>query len=214
MTARKPIEPGARFGAWVVQGPAPTRRGCTHVRVRCACGVEAVRESASLRAGRTSGCQRCAGAARRLAEPSESRPEYGVWVSMIQRCTNPRRAKFKEYGARGITVCDRWLKSFSNFLDDVGPRPSPSHSLDRFPNNDGHYEPGNVRWATAQQQALNQRRNVRITHAGESLTLSQWAKRIGVSQFTLYGRKRRGLSDEDVLFPGRHPTSSTQTRAK
>jgi hypothetical protein len=73
---------------------------------------------------------------------------------MRRRCTNPNNADWKQYGGRGIKVCDRWIESFDNFLADMGPRPSPKHSIGRFPNNDGNYEPRNCRWATAAEQHL------------------------------------------------------------
>jgi hypothetical protein len=82
--------------------------------------------------------------------------EYRAWAGMIQRCTNPKNARWADWGGRGISVCDRW-HSFENFYADMGPRPSPDHSLDRYPNNDGNYEPGNVRWATRTEQQLNKR---------------------------------------------------------
>ena len=74
---------------------------------------------------------------------------------MLQRCNNPNNPAYHNYGGRGIKVCERWY-DFNNFLADVGERPHPDRSLDRYPNNDGHYEPGNVRWATAEQQRNNQ----------------------------------------------------------
>jgi hypothetical protein len=76
---------------------------------------------------------------------------------MNQRCTNPRNKRYADYGGRGIQVCDRWRTSFAAFLEDMGRRPSPEHSIDRYPNNDGNYEPGNCRWATAKQQRANRR---------------------------------------------------------
>lgn len=85
-------------------------------------------------------------------------PEYNAWVHMIQRCTNPNNKQWLNYGGRGIRVCDLWRLSYRAFYEHVGSRPSPLHSLDRI-DNDGNYEPGNVRWATAQEQGLNRRRN-------------------------------------------------------
>lgn len=93
-------------------------------------------------------------------------PEYAIWAGMIERCTNPNIRHWKDYGGRGITVCERWRgeHGFENFIQDVGRRPEgtlPSgravYSIDRFPNNDGNYEQGNVRWATPIEQANNRR---------------------------------------------------------
>lgn len=83
-------------------------------------------------------------------------PEFLCWKNMHDRCINPNHRAYHNYGGRGITVCERWRK-FENFLEDVGPRPTEIHSLDRWPDNNGHYEPGNVRWATPKQQIENRR---------------------------------------------------------
>jgi hypothetical protein len=106
-------------------------------------------------------------------------PEYDAWVSLIQRCTNPRNVKYPLYGARGIRVCDEWAGSFAAFLAHVGPRPSSQHSIDRIDTN-GHYEPGNVRWATLKVQNSNRRNVVRHEHAGLSLTVPEWEERTGL----------------------------------
>ena len=82
--------------------------------------------------------------------------EYKIWKGMKQRCTNPNHKKWKDYGGRGIKVCDRWLVSYENFLMDMGRKPGPEYSIDRI-NNNGDYEPSNCRWATDSQQMKNRR---------------------------------------------------------
>jgi len=84
-------------------------------------------------------------------------PEHDIWCGMKQRCGNPNDSAYEYYGGRGITVFEEWRRDFMAFYNHVGPRPSPEHSIDRYPNNDGNYEPGNVRWATRSEQARNKR---------------------------------------------------------
>src|SRR5262245_9255007 len=88
-------------------------------------------------------------------------PELNSWYGMKNRCSNPKSSAWSNYGGRGIAVCQRWAESFNNFLADMGPKPSPKHSIDRYPNNDGNYEPGNCRWATQAEQRANQRPPIR-----------------------------------------------------
>lgn len=103
--------------------------------------------------------------------------EYDAWQHMKSRCSNPNDKAYKNYGGRGIKVCDRWMR-FLNFLADMGNAPSPEYSLDRYPKNDGNYEPGNVRWATFVQQQRNRTNNVCLTYNGKSQTLTEWASEV------------------------------------
>ncbi len=91
-------------------------------------------------------------------------PEYGNWRAMKRRCDSPNQPRFEHYGGRGITVCERWLHSFTNFYADMGPKPTAKHTLNRI-DNDGNYEPGNVEWATYKEQANNTSRSKRSSVA-------------------------------------------------
>ena len=148
--------------SWTIIGEAaPAKDRHRRVIARCDCGREAIVVFKNIKRGGSTGCKTCA--ARKnatkhgAARTGQNTAEYRAWCSMITRCTNPNRKKWPDYGGRGITVCERWRNSFENFLADMGPRPSPKHSVDRYPNNDGNYEPGNVRWATKAEQANNRR---------------------------------------------------------
>jgi hypothetical protein len=119
---------------------------------------------------------------------------------MIARCENPREPCYPNYGGRGIRICERWRARFAAFLSDMGERPM-GHSIERI-NNEGDYEPGNCRWATTAEQARNNRRNVRITHDGETLCVQDWAKRTGIDRRTLLWRLRNGVPQEELFQPG------------
>lgn len=106
---------------------------------------------------------------------------------MRSRCKNPNASNFPHYGGRGISVCARW-DSFENFFADMGPRPTLKYSLDRYPNNDGNYEPDNVRWATREQQHRNTRRNITVDLRGEKMILKDAARQCGVHISTVRTR--------------------------
>ena len=125
-------------------------------------------------------------------------PEYRAWVDIKRRCIDPRRKEYARYGGRGILLAPEWLDSFQSFYDHIGPRPSDQHSVDRI-DNEGHYEPGNVRWATRTEQANNQRSNRTITHDGETLTYAQWARRLGLSPGAIRRRLDLGWSNEETV---------------
>jgi hypothetical protein len=126
-------------------------------------------------------------------------PEYSAWLHMRERCFNPNNSRYARYGGRGITICERW-NAYENFSVDMGLRPSPQHSIERI-NNDGNYEPSNCKWATRKEQQQNIVHARLITFNGQTLCLSEWARRLGSCAGTLTGRIKRGWPLERVLTP-------------
>jgi hypothetical protein len=124
--------------------------------------------------------------------------EYYAWVAIKKRCYNPNNKDYKDYGQRGILVCDAWKDSFENFLLDMGNKPSPEHSLDRIDVN-GNYEPSNCRWATRKEQQRNKRNNVMFTYKGETKCISEWSEITGLSFQVIQSRINTGWKD-DIIF--------------
>ena len=124
--------------------------------------------------------------------------EYKTWVSMKQRCSNPRDKFYASYGGRGIIVCDSWHNSFEAFYKDMGPRPSIKHSLDRI-DVDGGYGPEKCRWATIDQQLSNQRRNIYVLYKGERITVSEAERRSGLPANIAHNRLKIGWTAEAAV---------------
>lgn len=206
MPAYKPIPLGSTFGFWTTLDDARPRVAC-----RCACGTLRHVVASTLRRGLSSscGCRRDERTRlRNTTHGSTESPEYYIWCGLKGRCLNPRNHKFAEYGGRGITVCERWRNSFEAFLEDMGRRPSPHHSLDRI-DNSGHYEPNNCRWATPDQQSNNKRNNRKV-FADANLVAA--ARLHGLQPQTLYHRLKAGWSIERALLtPVRHWPSQSST---
>ncbi len=110
---------------------------------------------------------------------------YHIWISMKARCNNKMYIDYKNYGGRGISVCDRWLHSFENFYEDMGPKPTNKHTIDRI-NNNGNYEPRNCRWITRLDQANNKRSNIIITYKNKTQSLAHWCRELGLKYSTTY----------------------------
>jgi hypothetical protein len=125
--------------------------------------------------------------------------ELSCWRGFIRRCTDQNDGSFAYYGGRGISVCDRWLNSYPAFLEDMGRKPSPKHSLDRI-DNDGNYEPGNCRWATKTQQMRNRRGRRVITFFGRPMPASEAAEMVGLKYDALLLRLDRGWTEERALL--------------
>ncbi len=187
--------PGDVFGDWTVLSLGSARPGSIKMWVCiCVCGTQKLIRQASLRDGSSTSCGCLAVSKAKVKNTkhglSES-PEYRTWKSIKQRCLNPKTRHYKDYGGRGIAVCDRWLNSFEDFLADMGKKPSPKHEIDRYPDNDGNYGPGNCRWASRSQQMSNTRRVPLITANGLTLSSKEWADRTGLKQETIMARINR-----------------------
>lgn len=124
-------------------------------------------------------------------------PEYDVWIGIRNRCNNKNEPQYKDYGGRGIKVCERWMKSFPDFLQDMGNRPSKNHSIDRIDVN-GDYSPENCRWATWLEQGSNRRDNVFYTIYGATKTQAEWAREFNVSHASIISHLKRGKSLEFI----------------
>lgn len=119
-------------------------------------------------------------------------PEYKIWRGMKDRCFNPNSPYFADYGGRGISIAPEWRDDFAAFFKAVGSRPNKKYSIDRWPNNDGNYEPGNVRWATRENQMRNTRLNHVVEINGRSQTVIEWAHEYRVPAGRVYQRLYRG----------------------
>jgi hypothetical protein len=193
---------GFRFGNLTVIDSARNQKEQV-VRI-CLCDCGAVCTKRSMTRARM--CEKCSRAINdaRIAEYArttfvthgharrgQQTKEFRAWSAMIARCTYPSQQNYGDYGGRGIAVCSEWSASFEAFLSHVGAAPGASHSLDRIDVN-GHYEPGNVRWATSREQARNKRVQRLIEYCGESMTLTEWAERLGVKVGTMWSRIKFG----------------------
>jgi hypothetical protein len=206
---------GKQFHRWTVLARhGSTPRGFAVLTCRCECGTVKNIQATSL--SRRSNPSKSCGCLRREGGPithgatkhGQATPEYRAWIGMKQRCYWKSFAQFRDYGGRGITVCDRWRNSFENFLADMGPRPTPGHSLDRFPDVNGNYEPSNCRWATIAEQHRNRRDNRLITHDGKTQCITAWAEECRINLSTLRSRLRNGMAIPAAL------TTKPDTRFK
>jgi hypothetical protein len=195
---------GQRFCRLVALGPIGREKdGKLIWCCRCDCGtITNVRGSALGSNTQSCGCQRREKATRNHTTHGMSgESTHSTWSTMIQRCTNPHNRKYPRYGGRGIEVYAEWRHDFQAFHDHVSRLPNygePNHTLDRI-DNDGNYEPGNVRWADPITQRRNNRNLTLLTFNGETQCLTDWAEQTGIDRRTIMKRIRRGWTIERAL---------------
>lgn len=198
---------GKEFGRWTVLSKAPQRSGKTHWFCRCECGKERSVPATKLLTEKSRGCgcvrRRPLGIVCGKKHGMSRTAEYVAWQQIRGRCENNARKDFHRYGGRNIRVSEQW-QSFEAFYDDMGPRPSSEHSIERR-DNDGNYEKSNCYWATSKEQARNRRTSRLLTFKGETRCLTEWAEVVGLRPITLTSRLRLGWSVERALTaPVRH----------
>ena len=172
---------------------------------QCVCGKIFTRTTPHLQVAvkkkvkASCGCMRRSSVAERnKTHGMTHHPLYGVWVDLRSRCTNPANKQYRNYGGRGITVCEEWVASFENFRDDMLPTYHHGFSIDRIDNNSG-YTKSNCRWADLKTQARNTRRTCMATTVYGTMCLADLARLTGMSQTTIYQRWKRGLRGDDLI---------------
>ncbi len=192
---------GQVFGKWTVLGYDHAKDRNSFWLCRCECGTEKPVRGTDLRSSVSTQCKSCASRQSPTKHGGSSEdgnsPEYRIWIGMKQRCYNPNAAGFKDYGGRGIVVCDRWKDDYAAFLEDMGPRPD-GLTIDRL-DNDGDYEPGNCEWKTQTYQNRHTRRNRYLEHDGRRMIVKDWAEELGITSQALQARIADGWTMERIL---------------
>jgi hypothetical protein len=195
---------GQTFGRLTALGPVGRKRRKIVWLCQCSCGNLYSVEGVYLRVGNTRSCGCLApdiNAERMSTHGMHSDPLYQVWQAMIKRCINCNDSRYSSYGGRGIAISGEWRHDFKAFYNHVSQLPNfrkKGYSLDRI-DNDGNYEPGNVRWATTGQQNRNNRRTHLVTHNGKTQCLTDWAQEYGLNRRTFTMRLERGWTFERAL---------------
>lgn len=193
------MEQGQRYGRLVAIEFADNINHKTRWLFQCDCGNKRIARIGHVRTGATQSCGCFRNEQTRQANTTHggaSSAEYGVWLGIIARCEDPDN---KHYGARGITICKQWRHDFGAFLTDMGPRPSTKHSIDRYPDKDGNYEPGNCRWVTQIEQMRNISTNRIVEFQWREMTLAEAVERSGLSYDLVWSRLKLGWSEKCAL---------------
>lgn len=178
-----------------------TKNGTPLWEFACACGSIIVRQLGAIKAGaaKSCGCKRSAlQRSNKTTHGMSGTKEYHAWVLMLSRCHNESDSSYHRYGGRGVTVCGRWRESFESFLADMGPSPSPAHTVDRKDGTKG-YDANNCRWATRREQSNNRPCNIHVTMNGRTMTLSQWCDELALPYKTVHARIKAGWEAATAL---------------
>ncbi len=195
------IEVGQKFGRWTTISETRIYDDRAAWLCRCDCGKERTVIVKSLMNGISKSCgclSRQITSVKNRTHGKSRTTTHDTWCGMIQRTEDKKCRSYPNYGGRGIKICRRWRESFEAFLQDMGEKPK-GKSIDRFPDNDGDYEPRNCRWATPKEQMRNTRANTHLTHNGRTATLSEWAEITGICIQTICTRLRRKWPISRVL---------------
>lgn len=210
---------GKRFGRLVVidRNPENTSTRTARWNCLCDCGSKCVAIGVTLTRGTKQSCgclqKERTSEANRTHGMSKT-AEYNIWCGLIARCFNQNDPAYYKYGGRGITVCKRWLNSFMDFYQDIGPRPGPEYSVDRYPNNDGNYEPGNCRWATPTEQANNTRSNRIVELNNTQYTIAELARELSIPAKTIHSRLSQGKELDNGLLSEVHKVQTYTVNGK
>jgi len=174
----------------------------------CECGKTTKTATYDLLAGKSKSCG-CVGIEKvgklNLKHGLSKTKEYAAWTNIRDRCYNKNNKHFYLYGGTGIKVCDRWINSFEDFLSDMGKAPTPNHSIDRYPNNSGNYEPLNCRWATTLEQNRNQRSNKWLEYDGVKKMQTDWAVLLNANQSEVSRMlKTKNIGDIIMYYSKKH----------
>jgi len=192
---------GLVFGELTVLRRAGRIRGFAAWECQCSCGAVVVVKSDLLVGGRKKFCSYKVHDPKGVlwVEYGAHAPERGSYDHMLERCYDTKRQNYRNYGGRGISVCERWRQSFRAFLEDMGPKPSKEYSIERIDNN-GNYEPSNCKWATDSEQRRNKRNNVYVEYKGEQRLLIDVCAEVGASRGIVQGRLYLGWPLDEALF--------------
>lgn len=180
---------GLTFGRLTILGYVGSNGNNSQWLCQCNCENKTYKV---VPANQLKGNKSCGCISKEISENSKkfgvNHPLYSIWLGIKQRCFNPKAKHYLRYGGRGITVCNKWVNSFESFVKDVGPRPTLEHSLDRYTDQNGNYEPGNTRWATKKEQSRNMSNNHLITHNNKTQCISAWAEELNMRPDVLQHR--------------------------